>query len=318
MWDNLLTILILNIGYYVVLGAVVYVSFLLLSFGLLPGFLAMGVMLYLFSVYTSTINQMAKDFSDYKQPGVKDFIDYLKKSFSLAVVQWIALWVQVFIILVGIPFYVQMNNFLGQALSTALIALCIAWWLAFQYYYPIRGRMKNDPPLKVIKKCFIILVDNLPFTIGMGIGSLLILPISILGLFAIPGISTVILWQQVGFKLRLGKYDYHDILEHLKKMSVETRIGVQQKYNKIVREKNNYLNLETVYEELEEVPEITDAAVKALCENIFTVETVKSFVDDYINGQIQEQKIPWFEITMRDRELVGERTFKGMIFPWKD
>jgi hypothetical protein len=30
------------------------------------------------------------------------------------------------------------------------------------------------------------------------------------------------------------------------------------------------------------------------------------------------QKIPWFELLQEDKERVGKRTLKGMIFPWKD
>lgn len=318
MWDNLLTIVLLNIGYLALLGATVYVSFLFLSFGLVPGIIAAGVMIYLFSVYSSTVAQMTYTFSDYKKARVKQFLDYLKQGFSFAIEQWLALWIQVFIIIVGIPFYFRMNNFMGQALLGALITFCIVWWLAFQYYYPLRCRMKNDPPMKIIKKCFIILVDNLPFSIGLGIGSILIIPLSALGLFAFPGMVTVNLWHQVALKIRLGKYDYFDILEHLKNMPGETRLALQQKYLKMVKNSKDYLETEKIYDELEEVADLTDAAVKALCENIFTIDTIKTIIDDYINGQIPEKRIPWFEITSKDRDLVGVRTFKGMIFPWKD
>jgi hypothetical protein len=30
------------------------------------------------------------------------------------------------------------------------------------------------------------------------------------------------------------------------------------------------------------------------------------------------KKIPWAELLSEDKELVGTRTLKGMIFPWKD
>jgi hypothetical protein len=36
------------------------------------------------------------------------------------------------------------------------------------------------------------------------------------------------------------------------------------------------------------------------------------------NPDSRGKKIPWFELLADDRERVGKRTLKGMIFPWKD
>jgi hypothetical protein len=39
---------------------------------------------------------------------------------------------------------------------------------------------------------------------------------------------------------------------------------------------------------------------------------------DYIEKNPKAKKIPWEELLIEDREKVGKRTLKGMIFPWKD
>ncbi len=36
------------------------------------------------------------------------------------------------------------------------------------------------------------------------------------------------------------------------------------------------------------------------------------------NPDANRRKVPWYELLEEDRDLVGPRTLKGMIFPWKD
>jgi len=36
------------------------------------------------------------------------------------------------------------------------------------------------------------------------------------------------------------------------------------------------------------------------------------------NPEAERRHIPWDELLQEEKELVGKRTLKGMIFPWKD
>jgi hypothetical protein len=98
-----------------------------------------------------------------------------------------------------------------------------------------------------LRKCFIVFFDNTFFAVLLGIGSVAILIGSFFTALLIPGLAGLILWHQVGLKLRLYKYDY-----------------------------------------LEENPEAN------------------------------RKQIPWDALLIDDRDRVGKRTLRGMIFPWKE
>jgi len=37
-----------------------------------------------------------------------------------------------------------------------------------------------------------------------------------------------------------------------------------------------------------------------------------------INKGSERKNIPWEELIAKDREMLGRRTLRGLIFPWKD
>jgi hypothetical protein len=121
----------------------------------------------------------------------------------------------------------------------------IFWILAFQYFFSIQARLDKKFS-KILKKMFLLLLDNPLFTIGLLIGTLVTFAVSVFTAFLLPGITSIFLWWNVALKLRLYKYDY-----------------------------------------LEKNPEA-------------------------------RRNIPWDALLTEDRERVGKRTLKGMIFPWKE
>jgi hypothetical protein len=98
----------------------------------------------------------------------------------------------------------------------------------------------------LLKKMFLLLLDNPLFSFGLFLGSLLILAVSVFTVFLLFGVTTLLLWWNTALKLRLYKYD------HLEKHPDDRR------------------------------------------------------------------RIPWDALLVEDRERVGKRTLKGMIFPWKE
>jgi Zn-dependent protease with chaperone function len=117
--------------------------------------------------------------------------------------------------------------------------------LAFQYFFPLQARLERRF-FKILKKMFLLLLDNPLFTFGLLLASLIILVLSVFTIFLLFGITTILLWWNVALKLRLYKYD------HLEKHPDDRR------------------------------------------------------------------RIPWDALLVEDRERVGKRTLKGMIFPWKE
>lgn len=246
MWDNLLTIFILNFGYILVVGAALYFPYLM-SFNIITWIIAVAISIILFYLYTGTISFIARDMSDYKRASFKAFVTYFKETWKASLVISGITIVQFLILFVAVPFYLQMRlQLLGIAALSLIVWISIIWWISSQFYFPIHARLDTNIK-KILKKSFVVFFDNTIFSLTLGIGTIAILVISGFTAFLLPGLTSLLLWHQVGLKLRMLKYDY-----------------------------------------IEENPEA------------------------------DKKKIPWDALLIDEKDRVGQRTLKGMIFPWKE
>ncbi len=244
MWDNLIRIVIMNLGFILLVAALVYFPLLFKdSPALFYVFLGLG--LVLLSVYTGIVSWMVSELADYRKPELREALGWLRASWPTSVLFAGLNLLLVFLMSVAFPVYGQLKSFLGPLASSFLFWVLIFWVLAAQFYFPIQARLDRNF-LKMLKKSFLLFLDNPLFTLGLFLGSLLVFALSLFTALLLPGIGTILLWQNAGLKLRLYKYDH-----------------------------------------LEEHPE-------------------------------DRRRIPWDALLVEDRERVGKRTLKGMIFPWKE
>jgi len=244
LWDNLIRIVILNLGFILLLAVLVY--FPLLFKNSLPLFFVfLGVGLALLSVYTGVVSWMVGQLADYRKPEFREALGALKASWPTSLLFAGLNLLLVFLLSVAFPVYGQLKSFVGPLASSFLFWVLIFWVLASQFYFPIQSRLDRHF-LKMLKKSFLLFLDNPLFTFGLFLGSLLVFALSVFTALLLPGIATILLWQNTGLKLRLYKYD------HLEKHPQDRR------------------------------------------------------------------RIPWDALLVEDRERVGKRTLKGMIFPWKE
>jgi uncharacterized membrane protein YesL len=117
--------------------------------------------------------------------------------------------------------------------------------LALQFFFPVQSRLDKKFG-KILKKMFLLFLDNPLFSVGLLVGAVATLALSAFTALLLPGIASILLWWNVALKLRIYKYDY-----------------------------------------LEKHPDA-------------------------------RRNIPWDALLVEDRERVGKRTLKGMIFPWKE
>ena len=244
-WDNMIRVVILNLGFIVIIGIGVYLPYML-KFSTALSLIAFAVVLLGFNVYAGAAAMMARDITDYKAPTFKDFKAYVTEVWKSTLILSLITGLQVIIAFIAVPFYSSVGGVLGLGAISLIFWVSIIWWLAAQYYFPILSRLDKEPK-KILKKCFLMLFDNTGFSIFLGIGSIATLAISIFTALLLPGVTGLLVWHQNALKLRLYKYDY-----------------------------------------LEEHPG-TD-----------------------------KRHIPWDALLVEDRDKVGPRSLKGMIFPWKE
>ena len=104
--------------------------------------------------------------------------------------------------------------------------------------------------LKILKKCYIVFLDNLGFSFGLFFLNLLNLVISVFTVTVMPGINGIILTQTNAFRLRLYKYDWFEVN-----------------------------------------PDLTPA---------------------------ERKNVPWDQLLAKDKKQFGHKTFKTILFPWKE
>jgi uncharacterized membrane protein YesL len=206
MWDNLYKLALINLGFLASLTIPILIPPLFESIPALSlGIIALG-MLWCF-VYLSTAALSLKALSDYRSFGFADFFRNLKTAWPAGLLGGGLFFIGYLLITMVIPFYFSRNSFPGLLLGSLVFWTLLAGILAFQFLFPIRSRL--DPKLpKVIRKCFIILLDNTAFCIFSGLISLVILVLSVVLLLLFPGPGGILLFLDEALRLRLLKYDW--------------------------------------------------------------------------------------------------------------
>ena len=245
-WDNLIGLVVLNLGFLVILFAGIG-SLTLLGEATSLAFILMILSAGAFSFYSAGAAHSTWEYAKYERPGWDGFVRGVRISWRHALLYWFLILLDLSLVVFVIPFYLSYANIVGTLLSVILFWLFLGLSLALLYYWPLFFSMQGDRPTKTLKKSFIILADNLFFSLFFAIHQLITVIFSIVLAGLAPGVGGVLLGQSVALKLLMYKYDW-----------------------------------------LEENP-----------------------------GEDRKQG-PWDDLLYEERESVGHRTLKNMIFPWKD
>ena len=109
--------------------------------------------------------------------------------------------------MLGIRFYSAWGNMIGLVGAIFLFWVLVTVNLAAIYYLPVVNRLKSTFP-KMIKKSFLIFIDNPFHSIAVFIGIIPGLLLSIVTVFLLPGPAGILLWLDNNLKLLVYKYDY--------------------------------------------------------------------------------------------------------------
>jgi hypothetical protein len=245
-WDNLIGLVVSNLGYIVVL------VLFTLDAGKLIGsqstnFLVMLIGLLLLSFHNVGVAKVTFAYSNYKREGFEGYKDglrlYWRHGFGLFVIN---LFMTILALLV-IPFYYSMGNSFGLVICVILMWVMLTFLLAVQYFLPLMANFSGDKPLKTLKKSFIMAIGNLGTSFFLLFYNTIQLGLTLVTAGLLFNGTGINLANMNAFKLLLLRIDY--IEEH---------------------------------------------------------------------EEVSVKEIPWEEILYEEKESVGSRTLKGMIFPWKD
>jgi len=245
-WDNLISMVVHNLGYLLLLFAFFGVLSLV-STSTLLFFIVIILGTGALAFYTAGASSASWAYARYQRPGWSDFKRGIRISWRHALLFWFLLLLVLTLVFLVIPFYLSFENIVGIILGVIIFWVTLLLIFALMYFFPLFFAMQGDRPMKTLKKSFLLVLDNPFFTLFLAVYQVINTLFSLLLAFLAPGFTGISLAGSVATKLLLFKYDY-----------------------------------------LEEHPETGRKA------------------------------IPWDDLLYDEREAVGPRSLKGMIFPWKD
>ncbi len=246
LWDNFLPAVLMNLGFIVLFAVPAVLPSTVAGVGTVPALLVLVAGIFLLFIYAGGVFGITRAITDYQSIEWASFFERLRSSWKAATVLAAITVLHLFLLSVAFPVYSSLDNMIGLFALAILFWMSVIWWITAPYYLPLHQRL-NAPLGASLKKSFIFTFDNTGFTVGLALGAIIVVVLSLFTAFLIPGIAGLAIWYQTAVKLRMYKYDY-----------------------------------------LQDHPE-TD-----------------------------RKDIPWDALLFDDRERVGKRTLRGMIFPWKD
>ena len=201
-WDNLYKLLYANLCLALLIALCMY------TLSQEGGSYLSLVPFYLFNLLIGATALVSRRISDHDLPENSLWLLGAKTLWkdALFFTAWVILHAAVFTLL--IPFYLGLaNRLVGLSLAMTLFWVCIFWWVAMIYYYPLRLRL-NLPVFRAAHRSLLFLTDNLSLSLAISMVSAVILMLSVVTSMLLPGISFVLIFHQVAGRTILLKYTY--------------------------------------------------------------------------------------------------------------
>ena len=246
IWDNLLMLVLMSIGFVIPLG-LFFLSGYIGEGNIVISVILLVLAVLSFSMYALGVNGVVVGYSSCRKGGFRAFKDAFRFHIGHAFLHFGVCLVIAFMAMYGIPFYFALGNFFGLIVGFMLFWVIVAFVLAMQYFFPLCFHMEADGAFKTLKKCFLIVSDNFGTTLFLVLRTIIDLALTVLTASMIPGLAGIALSRMDTVRLLMKKYDFLEA-----------------------------------------------------------------------NPDCKRKDINWDDLLYEERKLVGPRSIKNMIFPWKD
>lgn len=220
-WDNVLFIFVPNLildVFFLIGGGLFYLG---TKVNGTAGIIIWGCTVLLVITAGSILSlawaESAAKIADYEAAEIKPFFTSLKTCIKDGILYGIVLFAVLIISAAGIIFYFRPVS--GATLPfIGLMAGSVFFWIMLTiisalFWYPSLRAIMHNPFKKSIKKCFIILFDNIGSCVVLGIYNFFLLIISIVMVGLAPGLGGIGLSRVNFLRILLKKYDYLEIAE---------------------------------------------------------------------------------------------------------
>ncbi len=224
IWDNLFHTIAVNLV-IVAAGFLCFVGVVMSaylpgaeSFGNIYTLLAIGLMAVVVSILIFAEGENAAKIVNFEGVKISKFFKNIVPSIKDGALFGLFITLLVAVSMVSIPYYfriwVPADGSRGSMIG--LVMMSIVFWfvvisiLALQWFLPIRSFMHNGFG-KCLKKSYIILFDNMLFTVGVGLVNLVNIAIMIFSMGVLNGPASMAITTSGALKLRLYKYDWYEV-----------------------------------------------------------------------------------------------------------
>ena len=220
-WDNVLFIFVPNLildVFFLIGGGLFYLG---TKVNGTAGIIIWGCTVLLVITAGSILSlawaESAAKIADYESAEIKPFFTSLKTCIKDGILYGIVLFAVLLVSAAGIIFYFRPVS--GATLPfIGLMAGSVFFWIMLTiisalFWYPSLRAIMHNPFKKSIKKCFIILFDNIGSCVVLGIYNIFLLIISIVMVGLAPGLGGIGLSRVKFLRILLKKYDYLEIAE---------------------------------------------------------------------------------------------------------
>ena len=217
-WDNVLFIFVPNLildVFFLIGGGLFYLG---TKVNGTAGIIIWGCTVLLVITAGSILSlawaESAAKIADYESAEIKPFFTSLKTCIKDGILYGIVLFAVLLVSAAGIIFYFRPVSgatlpFIGLMAGSVFFWIMLTIISALFWYPSLRAIMHK----KSIKKCFIILFDNIGSCVVLGIYNFFLLIISIVMVGLAPGLGGIGLSRVNFLRILLKKYDYLEIAE---------------------------------------------------------------------------------------------------------
>lgn len=207
IWDNFISIVIMNLGYLIIASSVVLAS-CITNYSLFGSYILFGFSIFLFSFYSLGVSSLTFKLSQYKKPNFQDFKNSYKNYFSHLIVHFMVCLIIFICLCFVVPFYFSIQNMIGICFGTLLLVFSLSLIIALQFYFPICFYFEKENPVSTLKKSLGMFADNLGVSFFLFLRSIFDIILTIFTATLIPGITGISLSRMDTTRLLVKKYEF--------------------------------------------------------------------------------------------------------------
>ncbi len=211
-WDNLFSLALLNILFTALLVGECLLGWAFLSargsmsLGLWE-VLALLIGYLIICLYAGGSASFVNLLADYQKASLRDFFAGIKRNALKTLLFGLLSALIVFTAVFSFRFYASQGGLVGTLASAMVFWVLVVCALSLQFFFPVLSRLKGSFPI-LIKKCFLIALDNPGFALFMGFWTLSLSLMSVFVAGLLPGPAGIQLALCDALRLRMRKYDY--------------------------------------------------------------------------------------------------------------